>query len=398
MDFGTHPSLLPNSSFGYNELMENASETQLPSPNPALSENELALLACAREIADTVLEPHAEAVDQSGQPPADNLRALAEAGLVGVTTPLEWGGHACSGMFQREYTEILAAACGTTWFVLTQHLGACSMLAGSSNPVLREKYLRAMASGDHYVGVGFGHLRRPVPMLLATPTEGGWRLNGVAPWVTGWPLLKGTVYGAVLADTEGTEQKHLYVYIEANESATQYSSPSLPLCAMNASATTEVRLEDHFVPEVQFVKYSSRAELMRGDENGIAGPPSQILGCARGSLKQLRVIAAKRPALVAIADAADALEAEIDACRAECRHWASTPDKSVPTYKPHALKARAWAIALGVRAAHMAVAAAGGAANSLDNPAQRRFREAMFYTLTAQTADIMGATLERLIE
>jgi alkylation response protein AidB-like acyl-CoA dehydrogenase len=167
---------------------------------------------------------------------------------------------------------------------------------------------------------------------------------------------------------------------------------------MNASATTEVHLEDYFVPEDQFVKYSSRAEMMRGDENGIAGPPAHILGCARGSLKQLRTIAAKRPALTAIADAADAFAVEIDACRAECRRWAEIPDKRDPGYKPNALKARAWAIDLGVRTAHAALTASGGAANSLDHPAQRRFREAMFYTLTAQTADIMGATLLRLTE
>ncbi len=383
---------------GYNSSMENASETQLPSPGPGLSEREMALLAHAQKIADTVLEPRAEAVDQSGQPPSENLRALAAAGLVGVTTPLEWGGQACSGTFQREYTEILAAACGTTWFVLTQHLGACSMLAGSANPTLREKYLRAMASGDHYVGVGFGHLRRPEPMLRARVTDGGWILNGVAPWVTGWPLLKGTVYGAVLEESagEGGDQKHLYVYIEATESATQHSTPPLPLCAMNATATTEVRLENQFVPEDQFAKYSSRNEMMRGDYNGIAGPPAQILGCARGSLKQLRGVAAKRPKLTAISDAAEALASEIDACRAECLRWAQTPDKSVPEYKPNALKARAWAIELGVRAAHTALTASGGSANSLDHPAQRRIREAMFYTLTAQTADIMGATLERL--
>ncbi len=350
------------------------------------------------EIADTVLEPRAEAVDQSGQPPAENLRALANVGLVGVTTPLEWGGQACSGTFQREYTEIVAAACGTTWFVLTQHLGACSMLAGSSNPALREQYLRSMAAGNHYVGVGFGHLRRPDPMLRATPTKGGWILNGVAPWVTGWPLLKGVVYGAVLPDTEDGDQKHVYVYVEATESATQHSTPPLPLCAMNSSATTEVYLEDHFMPEEQFVKYSSRAEMMRGDENGIAGPPAHILGCARGSLKQLRAIAAKRPALTAIADAADSLASEIDTCRAECLRWASVTDKKDPEYKPNALKARAWAIEIGVRAAHAALTASGGAANSLDHPAQRRFREAMFYTLTAQTADIMGATLQRLTE
>ena len=57
---------------------------------------------------------------------------------------------------------------------------------------------------------------------------------------------------------------------------------------------------------------------------------------------------------------------------------------------------RARCIDLGMRAAHAAVTAGGGAANGLDHPAQRLFREAMVYTLVAQTRDLRVATLDRL--
>ena len=371
--------------------MENSAETLTPDAAGGLSREETTLLARAREIADTVLEPNAQSVDQSGKPPADNLRALAEAGLVGVTTPREWGGSACSGAFQREYTEILTAACGTTWFVLTQHLGACGQFAGSENPRLRETYLREMASGRFWVGVGFGHLRRPDPPLKAEEVPGGWRLNGVAPWVTGWPLLGGVIFGAALPDG-----RHVYVYAPVEESDAMRSTPPLPLCAMNATATTEVRLTDYFAPQENFVRFSSREAMIRGDESGIAGSVAPPLGCARGALSVLRRAAAKRPDAAVMSRAADIFAQEIDECRANARHWAELPDKSVLEYKPNALRARASVITLAVRVAHAAVAASGGGANSLDHPAQRLFREAMFYTLTAQTTDIQAATLEYL--
>ena len=363
----------------------------LPGLDAALSPEEFDLLRCAQHVADTVLEPRAEETDRAPEPPRANLRALADAGLVGVTTPREWGGHGVSGTFQRAFTEILTAACGTTWFVMTQHLGACGMLAGSQNPRLRERFLRDMAEGRHLVGVGFGHLRRPQPMLRAEPTEdGGYILNGVAPWVTGWPLLAGVVYGAVLPD-----ERHVYVYVPAHDDGdTIRSSPPLPLCAMNASATTEVRLTNRYVPKEDWVKFSSREEMARGDTNGIAGAVSPALGCARGSLRLLRATAAKRN-IGFLSEAADALEAEINACRSEAFRWADGP-KDIPDYKPNALRCRAWAIELGVRAAHAAVAASSGGANALDHPAQRRFREAMFYTIIAQTSDILAATVERL--
>lgn len=369
--------------------MENAAELSAQDTS-SLVETERTLLDRAREVANTVLESRAEEIDRTQEFPFSNLDALAEAGLVAVTTPKDWGGIGASAAFMREYTEILTSACGTTWFILTQHLGSCGSIAGSQNPTLRERFLRDMAAGRHYVGVGFGHLRRPEPMLRAELVSGGWRLTGTAPWVTGWPALKGVIYGATLPDG-----RHLHAYSPTMEDETLQAGPPQALCAMGASATVAVTLNNHFIPEENFVRYGTREDMARGDTNGIAGVVHPPLGCATGSLRQLRKLAEKKATITAIAEAADRLDAEIIACRNEARRWAEHP-KDDPEYKPNALKARAWAIELGVRAAHMTVTAASGAANDLHHPAQRRFREAMFYTLTAQTGDILVATLERL--
>ncbi len=372
--------------------MENAAETSAFT-DIALSETEVRLLTHARELCTTQIEPRAEAVDNGTADPKQNLDALADAGLVAVTTPREWGGFGCSGTFQREYTETLTAACGSTWFILTQHLGSCGTIAGSKNNTLRERFLRDMAAGRHYVGVGFGHLRRKEPMIVATAVPGGYRLTGTAPWVTGYPYLSGIIFGASLdADLE----KHIYLYAPAQESDSLKSTPPLPLCAMNATATTEVKLDNLFVPEENFVKWSSRAEMARGDFHGIAGAISAPLGCAIGALRTLRQVADKRgEGLPVLPSAVSAFESEIANCRTTARRIAEGA-KDTPTYKEEALHARAWAIELAVRVAHAAVAAAGGVGNSRLHPAQRRFREAMFYTLTAQTGDILSATVERL--
>jgi alkylation response protein AidB-like acyl-CoA dehydrogenase len=60
------------------------------------------------------------------------------------------------------------------------------------------------------------------------------------------------------------------------------------------------------------------------------------------------------------------------------------------------LQIRAWAIDLAVRCAHAGVAAHSGAANALSHPAQRVYREALVFTVSAQTTDIMRATLDRI--
>ena len=63
---------------------------------------------------------------------------------------------------------------------------------------------------------------------------------------------------------------------------------------------------------------------------------------------------------------------------------------------PARLDLRVRMIDLMVRCAHAAVVSSSGAANSVDHPAQRIFREAMVFSVSAQTGPIMEATLERI--
>ncbi|MBB6051818.1 acyl-CoA dehydrogenase family protein [Armatimonas rosea] len=346
-----------------------------------MTEQELARLAEAQRICDDLLEPNAERVDQSGLVPRENLESLAAAGLADGT----FGGDA----FRRGLVEALCGACGTTYFVLIQHLGSCGQLANSANPSLRERFLAEMITGKHYVGVGFGHLRRPQPMLRATPVDGGWLLNGTAPWVTGWPVLSATIYGAHLPD-----DKHIYLYVPATLSAHQRVSAPLPLCAMNATETVEATLTDLFVPESDWVRDSSPEQLAASDTANLCNNVAPMFGVTQGSIRLLRQLATKKPFPV-LAQAADALESELAQCRERCFTLADG-DRSALDWREQALQARAWAIELGVRAAHTGVAAASGGANSLDHPAQRRMREAMFYTLFQQTSEILQGTVARL--
>ena len=60
------------------------------------------------------------------------------------------------------------------------------------------------------------------------------------------------------------------------------------------------------------------------------------------------------------------------------------------------LDARAWGLDLALRAASALVAATGGEAMALSHPGQRLVREAMFYSIQAQSAELRRASLGRL--
>jgi alkylation response protein AidB-like acyl-CoA dehydrogenase len=80
------------------------------------------LVEAARRLAKELLEPAAAQVDASTVP-RSHLRAMADAGLLGIVAPAEVGGGGASAAVFREVTEVLAGADAATWFVQAQHHG-----------------------------------------------------------------------------------------------------------------------------------------------------------------------------------------------------------------------------------------------------------------------------------
>ena len=171
------------------------------------------------------------------------------------------------------------------------------------------------------------------------------------------------------------------------------ASAPLALCAMNASSTVELTCENLFVPAAHKLSESDRETMQRNDRNGVLGATAMPLGCAMGSIRLLCATAERRT-LSAIQRAAGAFGREWEDTRERIRDWNTRTNE--PEFFPNAVQLRAHAIDLAVRAATAAVAANSGAANNLSHPAQRLYREAMFYVVQAQTTEVMDATLARL--
>jgi alkylation response protein AidB-like acyl-CoA dehydrogenase len=376
-------------------------------------EGDAAVVAAAREIGETVLGPNAAVSDLAPGPNRANFRALAAAGLLGIALPRQYGGLEVSGATQREITETLASYCGVTTFIQAQHHGPSRMILGGPNEALKTHVLPELAAGRMMCAVSFAHLRRPgPPVLSATPVDGGYRLNGTAPWVTGWGLMNQVVFGATLIDGDPIENGNdRFVYLWAPGSRDEFAdlfadlhpsdgdwgamtaSAPLPLCAMNASATVELRCENLFIPAAHRLSQSDRETMRRNDRNGVLGATVMPLGCTAGSVRLLCATAERR-CIPAVSRASQSFAREWEQTRAEVLEWNGRGGD--PDFFTHAVQLRARVIELAVRAAHAAVASSSGAANNLSHPAQRLLREAMFYTIQAQTFEVMDATLSRL--
>lgn len=358
-------------------------------PDQALSE--------IKDVAESLFRPRAETADREAPSPsgivASNVRLLADRGYYGLGIDTRYGGMGSDDFTRREFTEVIAAACGVTAFTQQQFHSGGGFVGGSSNEGLKADLLPRLAAGETVCGIAFSHLRRRgAPVVTAKPVDGGYVVDGRAPWVTGWSFIDGIILGATVEKPDGVD--HLFAYVP--KSVSTLPTPALALHVMSASDTVEVDLNEVFVPSTNVIGMRPAEDLRRSDYCGISGHVFLPLGCARGSVRYLRELAAARQSDRLI-EIADIFEREIDACRREAIIWnGSCAD--MPGYKEHALGARTLAIELAVRGAHAAVAATGGAAQMLDHAPQRLMREAVFYTTLAQTPDVQAGTLDRLVK
>lgn len=346
------------------------------------------VLAEARRILREEVAPRAQAIDRDFDELRRALTLLCQSELMALKRPEAYGGPALGEPAFRAFQEEVARTSGALAFLQTQHQSAVSMIAKGENEALKAEYLPHMADGTKLVGIGFSQLRREgAPIMRAERVEGGYRLDGHVPWVTGWTFYPEFLIGAALPDGRAV---FAIVPLTVTEGVTL--SPPMKLAAMETAMTVTVDFSGFFVPDSRVAFHRPAGWIKNNDQINIALQGHFALGCALAGLDILERNATKRGQAVLQSVHAELL-GEVERCREAT--LAAQQDLSEET-TPERLRVRAWAIDLAVRCAHAGVASSAGAANSIDHPAQRVYREALVYTVSAQTLPIMEATLGRL--
>jgi alkylation response protein AidB-like acyl-CoA dehydrogenase len=316
------------------------------------------------------------------------LDALAAAGLYGVTAPVEVGGGGQPPSVGREVAEVLAGACGSTWFVWTQHAMALGTVLGGDNDALRERALPGLATGRTPAAVAFAHVRRPgPPAVTATREAGGWRFDGRVDWTTGWGLDD-----VLLLAGRSPDDAIVFVLLPATEAPGLTASP-LPLAVMQGTCTVALALDGLHVADADVAQVVPAAGWLEADRYRTANASPHTLGLHREVVRRLAQTAERRGDGTASGLAVRLGE---EGERVRSRAYALVDDVAPEERLQERLDLRAASLDLVVRAATALVTATGGSATSLANPAQRLAREALFHLVQAQTPPVREATLQRL--
>ncbi len=351
---------------------------------------EVEALEAAKRFLREEVAPKAQIIDQDSAELHKIVDRMGELNLLGLKLPQRFGGVEMSEIMFRIYQEEVARTSGTLAFLTTQHQSAVGMIAGGDNETLKQEYLPKMVNGDKLVGIGFSQLRRSGPPIMrAIPVTGGYKLDGHVPWVTGWSFYPEFLLGATLPDGRA-----LFAVVPLTDRPGLKVSEPMALASMGTAMTVTVDFTDFFISESQVGFIKPDGWIQNSDMINIALQGHFAIGCAMAGIDVVRQNAERKP-FPFLQDALKSLELELVELRMSTAQAQRSSDDSTT---PERLKVRAWAIEFAVRCAHAAIAASSGAANSLSHPAQRIYREALVFTVSAQTPAVMEATLQRLVK
>jgi isovaleryl-CoA dehydrogenase len=135
-----------------------------------------------------VLDANAASVDVNAQWPAENMQALAKAGLLGLHVPKRLGGHGQGMLALSMICEELARHCGSTAMCYGMHCVATQALVAKATPEHESRYLQPIARGEHLMSLALSepgtgsHFYLPRSHFRADEDE--FVLSGVKGFVT----------------------------------------------------------------------------------------------------------------------------------------------------------------------------------------------------------------------
>ncbi len=206
--------------------------------------------------------------DIAGDWPESLWQLVLQAGANRWTLPAEFGGQGCDRpTIVRRYARLSEGSL-TAAFILTQHDASVRRLAAAAGRgvTTARSWLERIGQGAVFTTVGISHLttsrRRGTRAMAATETpDGGYRLDGVMPWVTAAPRADVFVTGATLEDG-----RQMLIALPMDRSGVAVSSP-FDLAALQASCTSEVTCEETPITP----------------DDILAGPAEDVMGTASGA-------------------------------------------------------------------------------------------------------------------
>ena len=372
-----------------------------------LTEKQLDLQARARAVATEVVGPRAAEVDRTESYPWENVEALREAGMTGMTVPAEFGGPGHSFLDAVLVVEEMAKQCGVTGRIAVEaNMGAISAIMAYGTDDQRRLAAGLVLDGDKpaicITEPGAGS----AASMMTTRADrrgDGYVLNGKKHWITGGGVSRLHLVFARVFDEHGEEEGIGGFLAIRDETPGLVIGRREPTMGLRGIPETEVLFEDMAVGADMVLMPPSGfgrgfAELMNSYNSQRVGAGTVALGLATGAYERAlaytkereqfdRPIAEFQGVQWMLADMSIRLEAARSLTyRAADSHG---PDGSPFPDPTLAAQAKVFTSENCIDVANDALQLFGAAGYSRNNPIERICRDVRMFTIGGGTAQIL---------
>jgi alkylation response protein AidB-like acyl-CoA dehydrogenase len=388
-----------------------------------LSDTRQCLRTQARKLAEGVFSGRAAEIDRTEEYPWDNVTALREAGLLGMTIPVAYGGQGCDYLDAALVVEEIAKVCAVTARITVEaNMGGVAAIMAYGTEAQKKLAASLVLGGDKpaicITEPGAGSAATGMT-TTARRVRGGYVLNGTKHWITGGGVSKLHLIFARIID--GGEDRGIGAFLAVRGDIPESAGGLIigrrePTMGLRGIPETEIILEDMFVTDAMaLIPLDGRAgdpargfaKLMAAYNSQRVGAASVALGIAEGAYEAAlayvqqreqfgRPIAEFQGLQWMLADMSIGLAA------AQALVWkaaASAPEGGFPDMR-QAAQAKILAAETAVKVTNDALQLHGAAGYSRDLPLERMVRDARMFTIGGGTAQVLrtqvaGALLGR---
>ena len=369
------------------------------SMNFDLGEDVNALRDMVHRWAQERIKPMAAEIDRTNEFPNDLWREFGELGLLGVTTPEEYGGAGMTYLAHVIAVEEVARASASVSLSYGAHSNLCvNQIRRNATHEQKMKYLPKLISGEH---VGALAMSEPsagsdvVSMKLrADKKNDRYVLNGNKYWITNGPDADVLV---VYAKTDmAAGPKGITAFIVEKTMKGFSTSPHFDKLGMRGSNTAELIFDDVEVPFENVLGEEGKgvAVLMSGLDYERVVLSGIGTGIMAACMDEVMPYMASREQFGKPIGHFQLMQGKIadmytamNSARAYIYEVAKACDRGEVT-RQDAAACVLYASEEAMKVAHQAVQAFGGAGYLSDNPVGRIFRDAKLMEIGAGTSEI----------
>jgi len=373
----------------------------------ALTAAQEELRAKARDLAERVIAPRAAEVDRTESYPWDNVKALTEAGFMGMTVPKQYGGLGHSYLDVTLVIEEMAAQCGVTGRIAVEgNMGAISAVMQYGTEAQKQRAAGYVLSGDK-------------PAICITEPDAGsaatemttradrrgdkYVLNGKKHWITGGGVSRLHLIFARVFDETGAELGIGGFLAFRDEDEGLVIGDREPTMGLRGIPETEVLFQDLALPADRLVMPPSGlkrgfADLMNAYNAQRVGAGTVALGLAEGAYRRAlafsqereqfgRPIAEFQGLQWMLAD----MSVQLEAARALIWRAAATTGRNGNPFPDSlaAAQSKIFASEMALKVTTDALQIHGARGYSRNWPMERIQRDARMFTIGGGTAQIL---------